>query len=96
MIAISVAAVICGADDWVSIAAFARAKEAWLRKFLDLPNGIPSHDTVSHNTMMRLPWGLGPVSLPLRVRGGSERHREGDPSTAQRLYPLGVLEHAHP
>jgi predicted transposase YbfD/YdcC len=45
MIAISVAAVICGADDWVSIAAFARAKEAWLRKFLDLPNGIPSHDT---------------------------------------------------
>lgn len=45
MIAISVAAVICGVDDWVSIAAFARAKEAWLRKFLDLSNGIPSHDT---------------------------------------------------
>jgi predicted transposase YbfD/YdcC len=45
MIAISVAAVICGADDWVSIAAFARAKEAWLRKFLDLDNGIPAHDT---------------------------------------------------
>ena len=45
MIAISVAAVICGADDWVSIAAFARAKEEWLRKFLDLSNGIPSHDT---------------------------------------------------
>ena len=45
MIAISVAAVVCGADDWVSIAAFARAKEAWLRKFLDLSNGIPSHDT---------------------------------------------------
>jgi predicted transposase YbfD/YdcC len=45
MIAISVAAVICGADDWVSIAAFARAKEGWLRKFLELPNGIPAHDT---------------------------------------------------
>lgn len=45
IIAISVAAVICGADDWVSIAAFARAKEAWLSKFLELRNGIPSHDT---------------------------------------------------
>jgi len=45
MIAISVAAVICGADDWVSIAAFARAKEAWVCQFLDLPDGIPSHDT---------------------------------------------------
>ncbi|MBK1733650.1 ISAs1 family transposase [Thiococcus pfennigii] len=45
MIAIAVAAVICGADDWVSIAGFARAKEAWLRQFLELPNGIPSHDT---------------------------------------------------
>jgi predicted transposase YbfD/YdcC len=45
IIAISVAAVICGADDWVSIAAFARAKEECFRKFLDLSNGIPSHDT---------------------------------------------------
>ena len=45
MIAISVAAVICGADDRVSSAAFARAKEAWLRKFLDPSNGIPLHDT---------------------------------------------------
>ncbi len=33
MIAISIAAVICGANDWVSIAAFARAKDAWLRQF---------------------------------------------------------------
>ena len=45
MIVICIAAVICGADDWVSIAAFARAKEEWFRKFLDLSNGIPSHDT---------------------------------------------------
>ena len=45
MIVMAVAAVICGADDWVSIAQFARAKEGWLRKFLALENGIPSHDT---------------------------------------------------
>jgi predicted transposase YbfD/YdcC len=36
---------ICGADDWVSIAGFGEAKEEWFREFLELPNGIPSHDT---------------------------------------------------
>ena len=45
MIAIAVAGVICGADDWVSIAAFGRAKAHWLGRFLELDNGIPSHDT---------------------------------------------------
>ena len=37
--------VICGADDWVTVVTYARAKEAWLRTFLELPCGIPSHDT---------------------------------------------------
>lgn len=45
MLVIAVAAVICGADTWVSVAQFGRAKEAWLRTFLDLPNGIAAHDT---------------------------------------------------
>jgi predicted transposase YbfD/YdcC len=45
MLAIAVAAVLCGADTWVAIAAFGRAKERWLRTFLDLPHGIPAHDT---------------------------------------------------
>ena len=45
LIAIAVCAVICGADSWVAIADWAEAKEDWLRTFLDLPNGIPSHDT---------------------------------------------------
>lgn len=38
-------AVICGAETWVDLADFAKAKEAWLRTFLKWPNGIPSHDT---------------------------------------------------
>ena len=42
---IAVAAVICGADDWTAIAEWGKAKEAWLSTFLDLPHGIPSHDT---------------------------------------------------
>ena len=38
-------AVICGADDWSSVATFGRAKEKWFRSFLRLPHGIPSQDT---------------------------------------------------
>lgn len=45
IMAIAICGMICGADDWVSIEEFGRAKESWFRTFLDLPNGIPSHDT---------------------------------------------------
>ena len=40
-------AVLSGVEDWVGMADFAEEKEAWLRGFLELPNGIPSHDTLS-------------------------------------------------
>lgn len=42
---ISVCAVICGADSWVAIETYGCAKYEWLKTFLELPNGIPSHDT---------------------------------------------------
>jgi predicted transposase YbfD/YdcC len=45
MIVIAIAATLCGADGWVQIAQFGREKEAWLRRFLELPHGIASHDT---------------------------------------------------
>src|SRR5215217_7625629 len=45
ILTIAICAVICGADSWVEIEEFGTAKVAWLRTFLDLPNGIPSHDT---------------------------------------------------
>lgn len=45
IVTIAICAVICGADDWVAIETFGKAKEDWFRKFLRLPNGIPSHDT---------------------------------------------------
>jgi predicted transposase YbfD/YdcC len=44
VVVIAVCAVICGADDFVAIAKFGRTKRAWLARFLDLTNGIPSHD----------------------------------------------------
>jgi hypothetical protein len=37
--------VICGAEDWVAIERFGQAKLEWFQTFLELPNGIPSHDT---------------------------------------------------
>lgn len=45
IIAIAICAVICGADSWVEVKQFGRDKETWLRTFLPLANGIPSHDT---------------------------------------------------
>ncbi len=45
IIAITVLAVICGADDWTDLETFGRLRHDWLKGFLALPKGIPSHDT---------------------------------------------------
>ncbi len=47
IIAISILAVISGADGWTAIETYGKAKEPWLKTFLELPNAIPSHDTIS-------------------------------------------------
>jgi predicted transposase YbfD/YdcC len=45
LVILAVCATIGGANGWVDIARFAKAKRKFFRQFLDLPNGIPSHDT---------------------------------------------------
>ncbi len=45
VIVLVLCAVISGCDEWTSIEAYGKSKEAFLRTFLTLPNGIPSHDT---------------------------------------------------
>lgn len=45
LVTVAICAVIAGADSWVAVEAFGRRKEVFLRQFLALPNGIPSHDT---------------------------------------------------
>jgi predicted transposase YbfD/YdcC len=45
IIAIAICAVICGAEGWTDIELFGNSKLHWLATFLELPNGIPSHDT---------------------------------------------------
>lgn len=42
---ITIAAVLSGCDDWNEIELYGETKEEWLRKYLELANGIPSHDT---------------------------------------------------
>lgn len=45
IITIAISSVICGADGWVGIETYGHAKQKWLKQFLELPHGIPSHDT---------------------------------------------------
>ena len=45
IVTIAICGTICGADSWVDIELFGICKEEWFKSFLELPNGIPSHDT---------------------------------------------------
>lgn len=48
IIMIAICGVLCGADSWVGIETVGKAKEIWFREFLELENGIPSHDTFGY------------------------------------------------
>lgn len=58
MIAITICAVVAGADTWVDVAKYGRRKFEWLQTFLELPNGIPSHDTFDRVFRLLLPDAL--------------------------------------
>ena len=45
ILVIAICAVLCGADGWAEVEMFGQAKASWFKTFLDLPGGIPSHDT---------------------------------------------------
>jgi predicted transposase YbfD/YdcC len=45
ILVIAICAVIAGADNWEDVEEFGKARLEWFRTFLELPNGIPSHDT---------------------------------------------------
>jgi len=47
IIVLTICAVISGADGWEAIEHFGKNKQDWLRKWLDLENGIPSHDCIA-------------------------------------------------
>jgi hypothetical protein len=47
IIMVAVCAVLCGAESWSEVEEFGESKQAWLKQYLELPAGIPSHDTFS-------------------------------------------------
>src|SRR3954453_12828640 len=77
ILVIAVCAVIACAESWDDIALYGRSKLDWLRTFLELPNGIPSHDTFRRVFMLIEPAGL---CLPERnaLAPKSSRHSAGD------------------
>ena len=44
---ITICAVICNADKWEDVEDFGNAKLSWLKRYLELPHGIPTHDTLT-------------------------------------------------
>jgi predicted transposase YbfD/YdcC len=58
ILVISLLAVICGADSMVDIENYAKSRQQWLETFLDMPAGVPSHDTIG-----RLFAALNPTTL---------------------------------
>ena len=60
IIAIAICAAICGADSWVHVELFGKSKLEWFQTFLELPNGVPSHDTPAFA-------GAGSSEMSLRV-----------------------------
>ena len=47
IIGLTICAVLSGCNDWEEIELYGENKEQWLKQFLSLPNGIPSHDTIN-------------------------------------------------
>ena len=54
IIVLTICAVVSGAEGWEAIEAFGREKQDWLKKWIELDNGIPSHDCIAR-VMSRLP-----------------------------------------
>ena len=58
VLAITICAVVSGADGWNDVESYGRAKESWLRQILRLENGVPSHDTFRRIFSLMAPWEL--------------------------------------
>ncbi|MGE0113188.1 ISAs1 family transposase [Aquabacterium sp.] len=80
IVMITLCAVLCGFEDWVSIEDFGHENEQWLRGFLELRHGIPSHDTLSDV--------MGRIDRTAFARAFGEWMQQGLPALAGRQVAL--------
>ncbi|MGH3182559.1 MAG: ISAs1 family transposase [Steroidobacteraceae bacterium] len=93
IVTIALCAVLAGADSWVEVAAFGRAREGWLRTFLELPAGIPAHDTFGRVFARLDPQGfargfrswVGALRERLGLPGPPEGEAAGEAALRRRL-----------
>lgn len=99
IITMAICAVIGGADTWKDIATFARRRTEWFQRFVDLPNGVPSHHTFRRVFDRIEPLALQPLlvswlhhlseTLGIRhiaIDGKTLRHSGGHSSPLRRLH----------
>lgn len=72
ILGIALCAILCGADSWVEVESFGQAKETWLRTWLALPHGIPSHDTFGRVFARLAPEGLARITGDWVRRGHAQ------------------------
>ena len=91
ILVIAVCAVVACAESWDDIALYGRSKLTWLRTFLELPNGIPSHDTFRRVLTLVDPDAfersfLGWVRAVFRPEGDGPRQVAIDGKTLRRSF----------
>src|SRR5262249_2498061 len=64
ILVIAICAVVCGAEGWEDIEEYGDAQAEWCEQVLDLPHGIPSHDTFRRVLARLAPDALTPCCLP--------------------------------
>ncbi len=92
IIGVAICAVSCGAEGWVAVAAFGRANSKGLKRFLEFPPGLPSHDTVGRVFSL-----ISPTHFPECFRSWRQAVAEGwegqgvaiDGKTLRRSYDRG-------
>ena len=87
ILAIAMCAVLCGAQGSVDMGLFAKSKEPFLRGFLKLENGVPSHDTFSRRFRLldRKRLVSHAAALARGLLGSPLRRRHADPGAGARL-----------
>src|SRR5215510_11831264 len=99
ILVIAVCAVLCGAESFPAIEDFGQARYAWLKQFLELPGGIPSHDTFNRVFRLLDPIQFQTCFLSWMQAVGEETQGEVvaiDGKTLRRSFDKGTAKRAIP